>query len=210
MSVIEQIKEATMNGSAKKVQELVNKAIAAGISPSVIIGEGFIPAMEVVGDDFKKGEIFVPEMLVAAKAMQAGVKLIEPLFAPGERQYIGKFLIGTVHGDLHDIGKNLVAMILQGAGFEVVDIGIDVPAERFVSAIQEHRPQIVGICALLTTTMREIDATIQAIKAAGIRDQVRIVIGGAPVTQDFADEIGADAYAADAGAAVEICKAQLC
>lgn len=209
MSVIEQIKETTMNGAVKKVEELVNRAIAEGINPGAIIGEGFIPAMEAVGEDFKKGEIFVPEMLVAAKAMQAGIKLIEPLFAPGERQYIGKFLIGTVHGDLHDIGKNLVAMILQGAGFEVIDIGIDVPAEKFVSAIQEHQPQIVGLCALLTTTMREMDATIQAIKAAGIRERVKIVVGGAPVTQSFANEIGADGYAPDAGAAVEICKALL-
>lgn len=205
MALVDQIKEATVNGAVKKVQELVKMAIAEGINPSIVISEGFIPAMEVVGDEFKKGEIYVPEMLVAAKAMQAGVALIEPLFAPGERQYLGKFLIGTVHGDLHDIGKNLVAMILQGAGFEVVDIGVDVPVENFVNAIREHQPQIVGICALLTTTMREIDTTIQAIKKAEIKD-VKIVIGGAPVTQAFADEIGADAYAADAGAAVEVCK----
>ncbi|WP_371381208.1 B12-binding domain-containing protein [Sporomusa aerivorans] len=209
MTVIEQIKESTMKGAVKKVQELVRAALEEKMNAADIISQGFIPAMEIVGDKFKKGEIFVPEMLVAARAMQGGIKIIEPLFAPGERQYIGKCIIGTVRSDLHDIGKNLVAMILQGAGFEVIDIGIDVPAEKFVSAIQEHKPQIVGLCALLTTTLPEMGTAIQAIKTAGIREQVKIVVGGAPVTQSFADSIGADAYASDAGAAVEICKALL-
>jgi len=206
MTVIDQIKEATISGLSKKVKVLVQEALDAGFKVEDIIGQGFIPAMEIVGEGFKKGEIFIPEMLVAARAMQGGMKIIEPLFAPGERKYIGKFLIGSVHGDMHDIGKNLVGMLIQGSGFEVIDIGVDVTAAQFISAIREHQPQLVGMCALLTTTMREMEVNIKAIQEAGIRDQVKIIIGGAPITQSFADQIGADAYASDAGAAVEICK----
>ena len=210
MSTIQEIQEQVNNGQAKAVEELVRKAVTEGHSFDEIINNGFIAAMNIVGENFKNGEIYVPEMLVAARAMKAGLAVLEPLMlASGsgyERKFAGKALIGTVQGDLHDIGKNLVTVMWQGAGFEVIDLGIDVKEADFVEAITKHEPQVVGLAALLTTTMPAMERTVKAIANAGLRDKVKIMIGGAPVTQEFADKIGADAYAPDAGSAVNLIK----
>lgn len=162
-----------------------------------------IAAMSVVGEKFKNGEIYVPEMLIAARAMQAGLKVIKPLLVSREVRSLAKVVIGTVKGDLHDIGKNLVGMMLEGVGMEVIDLGVDVPPDRFVEAIKIYKPQFVGMSALLTTTMENMKTTIAAIEAAGLRSSVKILVGGAPVSQSYADEIGADGYAPDAGSAVD-------
>ena len=204
MASIEEIKQATMDGQGKTVQTLVRQAIEEGINLDDIVNQGFIAAMVAVGDRFSKREIYVPEMLVAARAMNMGLAILEPHIVGSERTYLGKILIGTVQGDLHDIGKNLVSMILKGSGYDVVDLGVDVKAEAFVAAIKEHQPDIVGIAALLTTTMKFMQTTIEAIEQAGLRSQVKIIVGGAPVTAHFAEEIGADRYVEDAGAAGEI------
>lgn len=204
MASIEEIKEATMAGQAEKVKTLVAQAIADGTNLDDIVNKGFIAAMVIVGERFSKQEIYVPEMLVAARAMNMGLAILEPHIVGGERTYLGKILIGTVQGDLHDIGKNLVGMMLKGSGYEVIDLGVDVKAEKFVAAIKEHQPNIVGIAALLTTTMKFMKDTIDAVNEAGLRTQVKIIVGGAPVTARFAEEIGADRYVEDAGAAGEI------
>jgi len=204
MASIEEIKQATMDGQGKTVQTLVRQAIEEGINLDDIVNQGFIAAMVAVGDRFSKREIYVPEMLVAARAMNMGLAILEPHIVGSERTYLGKILIGTVQGDLHDIGKNLVSMMLKGSGYDVVDLGVDVKAEAFVAAIREHQPDIVGIAALLTTTMKFMKTTIDAVEQAGLRSRVKIIIGGAPVTANFAEEIGADRYVEDAGAAGEI------
>jgi 5-methyltetrahydrofolate--homocysteine methyltransferase len=210
MSIILEIQEQIAKGRVKPVEELVRKALDEGLSFDEIINNGFIVAMGDVGEKFKNGEIYVPEMLVAARAMKAGLAVLEPLMlASGsgyERKFAGKVLIGTVQGDLHDIGKNLVVVMWQGAGFEVIDLGIDVKPAVFIEAIEKHEPQVVGLAALLTTTMPAMAETIKAIAGAGLREKVKIMVGGAPVTQDYANKIGADAYAADAGAAVSLVK----
>ena len=210
MSVIQEIQEQIINGKAKAVEELVRKATAEGRSFDEIINKGFITAMGIVGEGFKNGDIYVPEMLVAARAMKAGLAVLEPQMLASdsgyERKFFGKAIIGTVQGDLHDIGKNLVIVMWQGAGLEVIDLGIDVKAADFVEAIKKHEPQVVGLAALLTTTMPAMDETIKAIVNAGLRDKVKIMVGGAPVTQEFANKIGADAYAPDAGTAVNLIK----
>jgi 5-methyltetrahydrofolate--homocysteine methyltransferase len=204
MLILEEIKEATITGNAEKVEGLTKAAVAGGISVDDIINEGYIAAMASVGDKFKNGEFFVPEMLMAARAMNYGLKVLDPLMVEGERKFLGKVVIGAVQGDLHDIGINLVSMMLQGAGYEVINLGIDVKPEKYIEAIKKHKPQIVGLASLLTTTMRCMERTIKAIEVAGLRNRVKIIVGGAPVTQRFADEITADGYAEDAGAAVEI------
>jgi len=174
-----------------------------------IINEGFISAMSIIGEKFKNNEIFVPEMLIAARAMRAGLEVLEPLILAGERKYLGKIVIGTVKGDLHDIGKNLLGMMLQGSGYDVIDLGIDVTPDTFLAAVREHHPDVMGLSALLTTTTPFMKETVKVIGEAGLRDQVKILVGGAPISQRFADQIGADGYAADAGSAVELVKAVL-
>ena len=200
------IYEGVINGNAPSVKQDVQTAIDGGTDADDILKKGLIPAMQEVGDLFEKGEYFVPEMLVAARAMQGGLELLKPLLASAEVQSTGKVVLGTVQGDLHDIGKNLVGMMLEGAGFETIDLGTDVGPEAFIEAVREHQPQLMGMSALLTTTMVQMKATIEALEEAGLKESVKIMIGGAPVTDAFAREIGADAYAADAASAVDIAR----
>ena len=203
---IAEIGEATKKGDQAAVGELTRRALEAGLPVERIIQEGFIPAMAVVGDDFGAGRIYIPEMLIAARAMQAGMEVLKPLLVGGKVQNLAKVVIGTVQGDLHDIGKNLVGMMLEGGGAEVIDLGIDVPPLKFVSAVAEHKAQIVALSALLTTTMPGIGQTIKALQEAGLRDSVKVLVGGAPVTEAFARQIGADGYGADAASAVKLIK----
>ena len=207
MSKIAEIAAAVEAGKAKIVGGLVEEAIKEGCDPTEILNVGMIDAMGVVGEKFKKNEIFVPEMLVAARAMKKGVEVLKPHLAGDSSATIGKYIIGTVAGDLHDIGKNLVAMMIESAGFEVIDLGVDVPAEKFVEAIKENPDcKVVGVSALLTTTMPAMKDTVKAIIDAGLKSQVKIMVGGAPITQEFADEIGADAYTQDAASAAQVAK----
>jgi len=206
MANLQGIAESVIKGNAPEVERLVKEAIDEGVSASEILDKGLVAGMNVVGDKFKKNEFYVPEVLIAARAMKAGMALLRPLLAETGVKPIAKFLIGTVKGDLHDIGKNLVAMMMEGAGFQVIDLGIDVPPEKFVESIQNESPDLVGMSALLTTTMVSMKDTIDALEKAGVRDKVKVIIGGAPVTQDYADEIGADGYAPDAASAVDKAK----
>jgi 5-methyltetrahydrofolate--homocysteine methyltransferase len=206
VSQIEAIYTAVLDGNAPAAKAGVEKALAAGIAPDVILKEGLIGAMAEVGRLFEENEYFVPEMLVSARAMQNGLAVLKPLLAESGAQPTGKVIIGTVKGDLHDIGKNLVAMMLEGAGFEVVDLGTDVTPEKFVKAALEHKPQVVGMSALLTTTMPSMGTTVKALLEAGVRERVKVMIGGAPVTDAFARQIGADGYAPDASSAVRMAK----
>lgn len=204
--ILDQIARELFAGNAKAVAELVERALKEGLSPQEILNDGLIKGMNEVGVKFKANEIYVPEVLIAARAMKAGMEILRPKLVETGVEPVAKMVIGTVKGDLHDIGKNLVAMMMEGAGFEVIDLGIDVPAEKFIQAVKEHKPQIVGMSALLTTTMIQIRENIKAFKEAGIRDAVKIMVGGAPVTQKFADEVGADGYAPDAASAVDKAK----
>lgn len=208
MSQIEDIYQAVLNGEKSETIELVQCALDAGINASEILQSGLIAAMGEVGRLFEEGDYFVPEMLIAARAMQAGLEILKPFLVASGVEPIGKVVIGTVKGDLHDIGKNLVAMMLEGAGFDIVDLGVDVAPERFIEAIQDD-VDILGLSALLTTTMPNLVNTIQAIQEVGLRDSVKIIVGGAPVTADYARKIGADGYAADAGQAVKVAKSLL-
>jgi len=202
MSKIQEVAQAVENGKVKLIQGLVQEAIDEGNDPSAILNEGMIGAMNTVGAKFQANEIFVPEMLVAAKTMKKGVEVLRPHHDGDSIGANGKFIIGKVAGDLHDIGKNLVALMVESAGFEVIDLGVDVPAETFVKTIKENPDcKLVGASALLTTTMDSLRNTVKAMIDAGCKDQVKIMVGGAPITQAFADEIGADAYTPDAGAA---------
>ena len=203
---LEKIYQAVMEGDAGEATSQVEAALAAGVPASDILNKGCIAAMAEVGQLFEEGEMFVPEMLIAARAMQAAMSLLKPHLAEGEIVSAGKVIIGTVAGDLHDIGKNLVGMMLEGAGFGVVDLGTDATAEKFVAAVQEHSPDMIGMSALLTTTMPSMSKTVEALTEAGLRDQVKILIGGAPVTQQYADNIGADGYAPDASSATRKAK----
>lgn len=200
---LQEIAQQLQDGKVKVVKELVQQAIDEGIPAEKILNEGLIAGMNVVGEQFRNNEIFVPEVLVAARAMNQGATLLKPLLQAEGVEAIGKIALGTVQGDLHDIGKNLVKMMLEGKGFEVVDLGTDVAPETFVEAIKEQDCKIVCLSALLTTTMGVMEDVIKAIDAAGLRDQVTIMIGGAPVNQEFADKIGADAYTSDASEAAE-------
>ena len=203
---LQALAEAIINGKRNDAVELTKKLIDAGVPAKRILDEGLISGMSVVGEKFKSGEYFVPEVLVAARAMKAAMELLRPLLATSDVEPIGTVVIGTVRGDLHDIGKNLVAMMLEGAGFRVIDLGVDVPAEKFVEAAKEHNADIVGMSALLTTTMTYMPEVIKALEAEGIRNRVKVIVGGAPVTQEWADQIGADGYAPDAASAVDKCK----
>jgi 5-methyltetrahydrofolate--homocysteine methyltransferase len=205
-ALMNEIAEALYNGEAERVAELTRRALEEGFSPEEILNKGLIAGMERVGKDFRDGILFVPEVLIAAHAMKAGMQILRPLLTESAISGLGTFVIGTVKGDLHDIGKNLVAMMMEGAGFKVVDLGVDTPPEKFVEAVKSHNPQILGMSALLTTTMVEMRRVIETLKEAGLRDRVRILVGGAPVTQEYADEIGADGYAPNASLAVEKAK----
>ena len=191
-------------GKMEEVRNLVQGALDAGDRAERVLKEGLIQAMGRLGVRFKNGEIYIPEVLLAARAMHAGMAILKPILSKSTETIAGKVLIGTVKGDLHDIGKNLVVMMIEVGGFDVIDLGIDVPASRFVEAVKEHRPQVVGMSALLTTTMVEMKKTIQTLEAAGQKDRVKIIVGGAPVTERFAMEIGADGYAPDAAVAVDV------
>ncbi|HOF87873.1 MAG TPA: corrinoid protein [Armatimonadota bacterium] len=195
-----------IKGKKGPAVELTREALDEGIGPEAIISNGLIAGMAVVGERFKKNEFYVPEVLIAARAMHACMDLLKPLLEESGVQPVGKVIIGTVKGDLHDIGKNLVAMMLQGNGFEVVDLGVDVAPEKFIDSVKETGATVIALSALLTTTMPGMKQTIDALQAAGVRDNVKVMIGGAPVTQKFSDEIGADGYAPDAASAVDLAK----
>ena len=201
MSILEKLQKSVIEGDAPDVQALVEQAMAEGTPPDQILNEGLIAGMSEVGRLFEAGEFFVPEMLIAARAMKGGLELLRPHLAEANIKAIGKVVLGTVQGDLHDIGKNLVGMMLEGAGFEVIDLGADVSSQKFVDAVREHQPQLVGCSALLTTTMPKMKDVIQALQAAGLRSKVQVMIGGAPVTEKYAVEIGADIFAPDASLA---------
>ncbi|NMC29994.1 MAG: cobalamin-binding protein [Pelolinea sp.] len=194
---------AILEGDETTVTEQVEKALQMGIPAGVLLNETLIPAMAEVGDLFEKGEYFVPEMLIAARAMKAGLSILKPLLAEAKAETNGKIAIGTVKGDLHDIGKNLVTIMLEGAGFEVLDLGVDVPAERFVEVIEKEHVDMVAMSALLTTTMVNIEMTMKMIGEKGLRDKVKIMVGGAPLTREYARSIGADGFAADASQAAK-------
>lgn len=201
MSILEQIKEQVIEGNATKAKEYTDMAVAEGLDISTILNEGLIAGMNVIGLRFKNGDVYVPEVLMSARAMHMGLAVLKPLIVNAGIKEKGVVAIGTIKGDLHDIGKNLVIMMLEGAGYKVIDLGVDVPYEKFVQAIEEHHPQIIGISALLTTTMTKMQETVEKLQT--YRGQVKIIIGGAPITAKFAQEIGADGYAADAASAVD-------
>ncbi len=206
MADLRALAEAVINGKKDEAERLTKEALEQGVAPGEIINEGLVAGMSVVGEKFKNNEFYVPEVLIAARAMKSAMALVKPHLKEGDVQSQGKVAIGTVRGDLHDIGKNLVAMMLEGAGFEVVDLGVDVAPEQFVSAVTEHGADIVAMSALLTTTMPSMKDTIDALADAGLREKTKVLIGGAPVTQSYADEIGADGYAPDAASAVDKAK----
>jgi corrinoid protein of di/trimethylamine methyltransferase len=211
MSIFNEISENLQKGKAKLVKELVQKALDEGANPEQILNEGLLAGMSVIGEKFKNNEVYVPEVLVAARAMNMGAQILKPVLAEAGVQATGKVCIGTVQGDLHDIGKNLVKMMMEGKGLEVVDLGTDVAPEAFVQTAIDQNCQVICCSALLTTTMNVMEEVIKAADAAGIRDKVKIMIGGAPVNQEFCDKIGADCYTVDAAsaadAAVAFCKA---
>ena len=201
------VSEALQRGDADQVSEFVKQALEENIVPKKILEEGLIKGMAVIGVKFKNNEVYVPEVLIAARAMNAGMDILKPKLTETGVQNIGKIIIGTVSGDLHDIGKNLVRMMLEGAGFEVIDLGTDVTANQFVNAIKEHQPDILCMSALLTTTMVNMAEVIKSIESAGLREKVKVMIGGAPITQNYAEQITADGYSPDAATAVDDAKA---
>jgi len=203
-AIIENIYQGVLNGDRETVVAAVQEAIDDKMTAEKILKEGMMTAMAETGRLFEEGEYFVPELLIAARAMQGGMELLKPMLVAEDIEPIGKIVIGTVKGDLHDIGKNLVGMMLEGAGFEVIDLGSDADADKFVEAVKSSNANIVGMSALLTTTMTNMPVTIEALKAARLRDQVKILIGGAPVTKAYADQIGADGYAPDASQAAKL------
>ncbi|MDD5454230.1 MAG: corrinoid protein [Candidatus Ratteibacteria bacterium] len=205
MADLQKIADGVIKGQAEEVAKLVKKALDEGIAPKEILDNGLIGAMNIIGQRFKNNEVYVPEVLIAARAMHRGMDVLKPMLVKSGIKPIAKVAVGTVKGDLHDIGKNLVIMMLQGAGFETNDLGIDLPPEKFVEAAKKGA-QIIGLSALLTTTMPAMKKVIDVFKEVGIRDKVKIMIGGAPVTQEYADEIGADGYAPDAASAVDKAK----
>jgi len=203
------ITDALYAGKVDEVAALAKAALEEGHGAQEVLNQGLLAGMDRVGKDFKADILFLPEVLIAAKAMRGGMDVLRPLLSESESTALGTFVIGTVKGDLHDIGKNLVAMMMTGAGVQVIDLGIDIPPEEFVEAIQKHQPRIVGMSALLTTTTGGMKTTIEALEEAGLRDRVKVMVGGAPLTQEYSDEIGADGYAPDAVSAVDLAKAWL-
>jgi 5-methyltetrahydrofolate--homocysteine methyltransferase len=206
MEILKELTESIITGSAPKAESLTIQALESGISPAMVLNKGLIAGMNEVGIKFKANEFYVPEVLIAARAMKAGMKILRPKLIETGVQPIGRFVVGTIKGDLHDIGKNLVAMMMEGAGFEVIDLGVDVSAEKYIAAVKEKNASVIGMSALLTTTMVNMKEIIQSFAAQGLREKVKIVVGGAPLTQNYADEIGADGYAPDAASAVELVK----
>lgn len=199
---LSQLAAQLIEGNAEQVSLLTRQALDEGVSPQDILQKGLLAGMAVVGQQFRDNEIFLPEVLVRARAMKAGMEHLEPLLAASGVEPVGRVLIGTVKGDIHDIGKNLVVMMLKGAGIQVVDLGINVPAQKFLEGIAQHKPEVVGMSALLTTTMVQMKVNMEAFRSAGILDNVRVMVGGAPVTKEYAQSIGADGYAANASTAV--------
>lgn len=204
--IIKELYDQTLMGNAPAVLELTEQALNMGIGPDSILFDALIPSLEEVGARFERGDYFVPEMLIAGKAMSGALNVLRPLLAETGAESIGTYVMGTVKGDVHDIGKNLVNIMLEGAGFTVIDLGVQTPPEKFIAAIEEHKPDIVGMSAFLTTTMPMFKVNIHEITKAGLRDKVIIMVGGAPVTQEYADAVGADGYAADASTAVRLAK----
>lgn len=206
MADLQAMAENLIKGNAPEVKRLTQEAVDEGLHPGQILNQGLIAGMNVVGQKFKNNEFYVPEVLIAARAMHSAMEVLRPLLSDAGVQEIGSIAIGTAKGDLHDIGKNLVAMMLEGAGFEVIDLGIDVGPEKFVEVVQNQKVDVVAISALLTTTMPGMKTVIESLKSAGVREKVKTMIGGAPVTQQYADEIGADGYAPDAASAADKAK----
>jgi 5-methyltetrahydrofolate--homocysteine methyltransferase len=206
MGIFEDLRQSVIDGEMNVTQELVQKALAEKMPPEQILKDGLISAMEEVGHRFEIGEFYVPEMLISARAMKSGLALLRPHLAAANVKAVGKVVIGTVQGDLHDIGKNLVGMMLEGAGFEVIDLGADVSIDKYVAAVKEYKPDLVACSALLTTTMPRMESVILSLKEAGLRQQVQVMIGGAPVTDEYARSIGADGYAPDAALAAVLAK----
>ncbi|MDW7673368.1 MAG: corrinoid protein [Bacillota bacterium] len=204
MASFENLNSAVIAGNVNQVVEGTKSLVDSGVDPIEIINKGLIAGMNVVGQRFKAGDMYVPEVLMAAKSMAAGVDIVKPMIAEGDVPSSGKIVIGTVKGDLHDIGKNLVGMMMESSGFQVINLGVDVSPEKFAEAVREHKPEVVGMSALLTTTMLAMKDTIEVLKEEGLRDSVKIIIGGAPVTAEFASEIGADGFAPDAASATEL------
>ena len=200
----EKMSEKVIEGDQESVKDLTQDAIDEGADPQEIISEGLINGMNVVGERFKAGDMFVPEVLMSAKAMKAGMELVNPLLTEGDREAATTVVLGTVEGDLHDIGKNLVAMMLESGGMEVVNLGVDIEADEFVQAVRDNDADVLGMSALLTTTMMEMQDVIEVLEEEGIRDDVKVIVGGAPVTQEFADDIGADGWAPDAASAKDL------
>lgn len=205
MGKFDEIQQAVLEGNVEKVKSLAGSLVAAGEDPVAIIDDGLIAGMDIVGIKFKEEDMFVPEVMMSASAMNAGVDIVRPALKGEAIKSAGVVIIGTVQGDLHDIGKNLVCMILRSAGFEVIDLGVDISPDKFVDGINKHKPTIVGMSALLTTTMPEMKNTIDAIVNANLREKVKVIIGGAPVSREFAEQIGADGYGDDAIAARDLC-----
>jgi 5-methyltetrahydrofolate--homocysteine methyltransferase len=205
-NILSEMATAIIEGNMADIVDMTEDALDEGLSAKEILDNGLMPGMDHVGVEFKAGNMFVPEVLRSARTMQASMNLLKPLLVASGEKMIGKILIGTVKGDMHDIGKNLAGMMCEGAGFEVIDLGKDVAPDTFVEAVKKHQPEIVGMSALLTTTMRMMEQTIKSLAEAGLRDQVKIMVGGAPVTQSFADQIGADGYASNAASATELAK----
>ena len=206
MSIVQEISEFLQKGRAKNVKALVEQALAEGVDAKVILNEGLLDGMMIIGGKFKRNEVFVPEVLVAARAMNAGMAILEPKLVEIGNEPIGKAVIGTVKGDLHDIGKNLVAMMYKGAGFEVIDLGVDVEPATFIEKAEETGADVIGMSALLTTTMQNMKETIDLLNEKGLRDKYIVMIGGAPINDSFAEEIGADYYTSDAASAAEVAK----
>lgn len=206
MSVLNEISELVIKGNVNGVKEKVAEAVAQKLDPDSILNEGLMPGINEIGDRFAKGQVFVPNVLLSAKAMNAGVEIIQPLLANAGDTTIGTAVVGTVKGDLHDIGKNLVALMMKSVNLKVIDLGANVSADQFIAAVKEHKPDVVGLSALLTTTMNEQAHIIEEFKNSGIRDDVKVMIGGAPVTQMWADKIGADAFTTDAAEAARWAK----
>ena len=204
--ILQGLYDETLVGNAPRVLELTEEGLALGMEPQTLLFDALIPSLEEVGARFERGDFFVPEMLIAGRAMADALEVLRPLLAQTGAETMGTFVMGTVKGDVHDIGKNLCNIMLEGAGFEVIDLGVNVPPEKFVEQINEHEPDVVGFSAFLTTTMPMFKANINAIEKAGLRDKVIVMVGGAPVTQEYADAVGADGYAPDASATVKLAK----
>ncbi len=206
MEKLQELADLIINGKAPDTEKLTQELLDSGVTPGEVLNDGLILGMGEVGRRFKNNEFYVPEVLIAARAMKAGMKILKPKLSETGVKPIAKIVIGTIKGDLHDIGKNLVGMMLEGAGFEVIDLGVDVTAEKFIEAAKENQAQVIGMSALLTTTMVNMSSTVELLKKKGLTDSIKIIIGGAPVTQSYADEIGASGFAQDAASAAELLK----